>query len=71
MIAFANTLPELIAHLFSIAGCFLLVIFYRKLTHQEMDKEHWEQIVKIFGAAAVIVMAGDVLHFLYRLLFHR
>ena len=65
-----RTLPELIAHLFSFAGCMLLVIFYRKLTHQEMDKEDWEHLVKIFGAAAVIIMTGDVMHFLYRLFFH-
>jgi len=70
MNAFAKTLPELIAHLFSCVGCFLLVIFYRKLTHQEMDKENWEQLVKLFGLAAVIFITGDVLHFMYRLLFH-
>lgn len=69
MTAFAKTLPEMLAHLASFVGCFLLLILYRKLTHQEMDKEDREQFVKTFGLVAVVFITGDLLHFLYRLLF--
>jgi hypothetical protein len=71
MNAFVKTLPEFITHLITFVGIILLLVFYRKLTHQEMDKEDWEQLVKGFGVAAVIFITGDVLHFLYRLLFQR
>jgi divalent metal cation (Fe/Co/Zn/Cd) transporter len=71
MTAFVRTLSELIEHLIIFVGLFLLVISYRKLTHQGIDKEDREQFVKIFGATAVVFITGDVLHFLYLLLFHR
>jgi hypothetical protein len=69
MAAFTKTIPEIIAHLISFVGCFLIVILYRKLNHIEMDKKDLEKLVIGFGLAAIIFVTGDMLHFLYRLLF--
>jgi hypothetical protein len=71
MTALSITLPELLAHIGSAVGCLLLLIIYRRLTRQEMDREDIRLYARLFGAGAIIFVTGDLLHLLYRLLHPR
>ena len=71
MTALAKTLPEVLVHIGAAVGCLLLLIIYRKLTRQEMDREDIRLYVRLFGAATIAFVTGDMLHLLYRLLYQR
>jgi hypothetical protein len=71
MTALAKTLPEVLGHVGAAIGCLLLLVIYRKLTRQEMDREDIRLFVRLFGAATIVFVIGDFLHLLYRLLYPR